>query len=59
MLETEVNCPFCGEDFTILVDPSEDSQSYVEDCFVCCRPIQFTLSCVDGELIRIDADRGA
>ena len=42
-MEISVSCPFCGEDFTVVIDLSVDGeQSYVEDCFVCCRPIQFT-----------------
>lgn len=57
MIETEVECPFCGETFSILIDCSEDSQSYVEDCFVCCRPIQFQITCADGELISLQAKR--
>ena len=55
--ETEVCCPFCGETFSIVVDCSEDDQTYIEDCFVCCRPIQFHIECSDGELIRVEADR--
>lgn len=57
--ETEVECPFCGETFTTLIDCSEDSdsQTYVEDCFVCCRPIVFHLSCSDGELISLQTTR--
>lgn len=57
MNETEVECPFCGETFTVLVDTSVDHQSYIEDCFVCCRPIQFTVACADGEFVSIEADR--
>ena len=56
--ETEVLCPFCGEAFTIVVDTSVEEQTYVEDCYVCCRPIQFTIACEDGELISIDTGRG-
>ncbi len=56
--EAEVNCPFCGEAFTIVVDLSQDRQSYVEDCYICCRPISFDVRCEDGELISIDAGRG-
>lgn len=34
-----VVCPYCGEANTIGLDPgSGDSQDYVEDCQVCCRP---------------------
>ena len=36
--EEQITCPFCWESITILVDPSE-SQTYTEDCFVCCQPI--------------------
>ena len=32
-------CPYCGERIELLVDRSEPSQSYIEDCQVCCRPI--------------------
>lgn len=34
-----VVCPYCGEENEIGVDPgSGDSQDYIEDCQVCCRP---------------------
>ena len=34
-----VVCPYCGEENEIAVDPgSGDSQEYIEDCQVCCRP---------------------
>jgi hypothetical protein len=56
--ETEVECPFCGEAFTIVVDQSVDHQSYIEDCFVCCRPIRFEVVCEDGALVSVSADRG-
>jgi hypothetical protein len=57
--EIEVECPYCGESFTILADPSQSQQSYVEDCFVCCRPIQFTITAdpESGEVLGVEADR--
>jgi hypothetical protein len=33
------SCPYCGEGIELVVDPSVPEQEYVEDCFVCCRPI--------------------
>ena len=37
--EADVSCPHCGESVTIGLDPGGgDSQAYVEDCEVCCRP---------------------
>lgn len=44
MLETvTLTCPYCGEDFDTVVDASAGSQAYVEDCPVCCRPIEIGL----------------
>ena len=32
-------CPYCGETIELLVDSSVEQQTYIEDCFVCCRPM--------------------
>lgn len=37
-------CPYCGERFEVLVDASVPEQEYIEDCFVCCRPIEFSVT---------------
>lgn len=52
-VETDVNCPHCGESFPLLIDTSESSQSLVEDCTVCCRPIQLTILCQPGEILEV------
>ena len=39
----QITCPYCGESFDTRVDTSQGNQAYVEDCYVCCRPIQFFL----------------
>lgn len=32
-------CPYCGEEVEVAVDPGgPSSETYVEDCPVCCRP---------------------
>jgi hypothetical protein len=38
-----VECPYCGESFETAVDTSSGSARYVEDCQICCRPIEFSL----------------
>ena len=55
MLESAViQCPYCGESYETVVDPSGGSQRYVEDCAVCCRPIEIVLRIGDdGELLDI------
>jgi hypothetical protein len=38
-VDAVVICPYCGESVEIGLDPgSGNSQDYVEDCQVCCRP---------------------
>ena len=42
-----IECPFCGEPFEALLDLSSGSAVYIEDCQICCRPIQFQLEVDD------------
>lgn len=54
MLSTEkANCPYCGERIEVVIDCSINEQNYIEDCFVCCRPIVFNIFCDAGELISL------
>ena len=48
-LQTEefLDCPYCGERVSILVDHSVPSQNTIEDCEVCCQPIDIVCT-VDG-----------
>ena len=58
MLETttEITCPHCGETITLFVDLSVESQTYIEDCSVCCQPMSVTYSAADGELTSIQVE---
>jgi hypothetical protein len=38
-----VNCPYCGEPFETSADASAGMCSYVEDCQICCQPIEMEL----------------
>jgi hypothetical protein len=35
-----VACPYCGESFETAVDWSAGAFRYIEDCQVCCQPIE-------------------
>jgi len=37
--ECFLECPYCGEPISVLIDCSCEEQSYVEDCQVCCQPM--------------------
>jgi hypothetical protein len=55
---TTVQCPYCGEPFDTLVDLSAGSASYVEDCQVCCRPIELAIEvAMNGILTSVRAHR--
>lgn len=55
--ELEIVCPYCGELITILVDVSAGSQDYIEDCQVCCRPINLNVTVNEEGLPQIDVRR--
>jgi transcription elongation factor Elf1 len=40
LAEREFACPYCGQDISMVLDLSVGRQSYVEDCEVCCKPIE-------------------
>lgn len=40
MEEIFYQCPYCWEQVSILVDLSQYNQKYIEDCEVCCNPIE-------------------
>ena len=49
--EAAYDCPACGEEIVVPVDPSAGPrQSYGEDCPVCCRPVRIA--------VEFDADGG-
>ncbi|GAA4964387.1 CPXCG motif-containing cysteine-rich protein [Algibacter aquimarinus] len=56
MLEHHFTCPYCWESISMLLDNSVSEQSYIEDCEVCCNPIQVTTHFENTELTVFEAD---
>jgi transcription elongation factor Elf1 len=54
-VEHSFNCPYCGEEISMVLDLSVRRQTYVEDCEVCCKPIEISYSVEDGSLVSFDA----
>lgn len=53
-----VRCPYCWERYETQVDLSAGSCSYVEDCQVCCQPIQLDCEIDDaGRLLAVKPER--
>lgn len=55
-IEHFFTCPYCGEEISFILDLSAGAQSYIEDCEVCCRPIQIHFEVYDDDLESFSAD---
>jgi hypothetical protein len=52
-----IQCPYCGESIEVDVEPLEEAQSFIEDCTVCCRPIQYEATTNSEGEIEVVANR--
>jgi transcription elongation factor Elf1 len=43
-----ISCPYCGESMSVVIDLSAGAQRYIEDCQICCQPMQICFD-VDGD----------
>lgn len=50
MNEYFFQCPYCWEEISMLIDTSVNTQKYIEDCEVCCNPIELEVLSEDGEI---------
>lgn len=56
MLEHFFQCPYCWEEISMLLDRSVRQQAYIEDCEVCCNPIQISVRFEADELQEFRAE---
>jgi transcription elongation factor Elf1 len=56
MLEHFFQCPYCLAEISMLVDPSVSSQKYIEDCEVCCNPIEVQITIEENEIVSFEAN---
>ena len=50
MLEHYFDCTHCWENQLKMIDSSISNQSFIEDCEVCCNPLEFNLTLSENEL---------
>lgn len=55
MEEYFFECPYCWEQISMLMDTSISQQEYIEDCEVCCNPIQIRVGIDEGEINQFEA----
>ena len=49
-----IECPHCGETFSLALDVSEGSAEFIVDCEVCCRPMTVAVRVNDSEIEGVD-----
>ncbi len=56
MKEHFFQCPYCWETISMLVDTSVSTQTYIEDCEVCCNPLSLTIRSQNDDIVGFDAE---
>lgn len=56
VVDQTVTCPRCWEPHVVTIDLTDEARAFVDDCHVCCNPMQVRFEIVDGELVGIDVE---
>ena len=48
MIEYYFDCPHCWENQLNMIDTSVEAQNFIEDCEVCCNPLEFDLIVINN-----------
>lgn len=57
-VEKFFKCPYCLEKISMILDISvNDFQTYIEDCEVCCNPIQISYNCENSKVRNFSASK--
>lgn len=55
MFEHFFQCPYCWKDISMLLDSSLVSTEYIEDCEICCNPINIVYGFENQDLVYFNA----
>ena len=55
MIEYYFDCPHCWENQLKLIDSSIEEQVFIEDCEVCCNPIEFEITIINNNILSFSA----
>ncbi len=50
MIEHFFTCPYCWQNISFLIEKIEGSHTYIEDCEVCCNPIEVDYHFLDNQI---------
>jgi transcription elongation factor Elf1 len=54
-VEHAFTCPFCGAEISMVLDLSVQRHTYVEDCEVCCNPLEISYTVEDDAIVDFEA----
>jgi len=54
-MEHFFTCPYCWEHISMILDSQEENADYIEDCEVCCRPIELEFKFRGENLVHFNA----
>ena len=54
-MEHFFTCPYCWEQISMILDNTEECSDYIEDCEVCCRPIELDFKFSGEHLVHFHA----
>lgn len=57
MKEHFFQCPYCWEEVSILLDSSVKNNVFIEDCEVCCNPLEFSVQFENEQLINFTVNQ--
>lgn len=57
MFEHYFQCPYCWEHISVLLDPSIKEASFIEDCEVCCNPLEIIAIFNNGALVTFKVEQ--
>ena len=57
MIEHFFTCPYCWETISMILDPDMSEEDFVEDCQVCCNPIEISFIMIEGNLRSFQATK--
>lgn len=55
MIEHFFQCPYCWEEISMLLDSSLGQTEYIEDCEVCCNPINISFQQDEESIVSFSA----
>ena len=50
-----IECPYCGQSFELVIDTSIAEQRFTTDCEVCCRPFELRVEAEPGRILSVEA----